>query len=161
MMSIDDIDRIMKALESMIQYELMLSDFYKQCADILKEDRSFWQNLSNEEIHHADNIKKIREIITKKHDSFEAGRPFNPIALDTAMTGLKDIIRRLTSSTISCEKILIVARDIEQSILESNYAEIVKTADLEYQSLMKGIISQTYEHKKIVREKIEALKAKA
>ena len=34
-MTVADIERITKVLESMIQYELSLSDFYKQCADIL------------------------------------------------------------------------------------------------------------------------------
>lgn len=161
MMNIADIKRITKVLESMIQYELMLSDFYKQCADILTENKSFWQNLADAEVLHAENIQKMREIITKKQESFEAGRPFNPIAIDTAMAGLKDNIRRLTSRAFSCEKMLIMARDIEQSILESHYAEIVKTDDPQYQSLMKGILSQTYEHKKIIQEKIEAVKTKA
>jgi ferritin len=160
MMSMADIERITKVLESMIKFELMLSDFYKQCADIWTEDPSIWQNLAYAEIHHAENIQKMREIITKKRESFEAGRPFNLIAIDTAMAGLKDNISRLTSSTFSCEKMLIVARDIEQSILESHYAEIVKTADPEYQSLMEGILSQTYEHKKIIQKKIEAMKTK-
>jgi hypothetical protein len=128
MMSMADIERITKVLESMIQYELMLSDLYKQCADIWTEDQLIWQNLAYAEIHHA---------------------------------GLKDNISRLTSSAFSCEKMLVMARDIEQSILESHYAEIVKTADPEYQALMKGILSQTYEHKKIIQEKIEAMKTKA
>jgi hypothetical protein len=161
MLSIADIERITKVLESMIQYELMLSDFYKQCADIWTEDQSIWQNLAYAEIHHAENIQKMREIITKKRQSFEAGRSFNIIAIDTAMAGLKDNIRRLTSSAFSYEKMLIIARDIEQSILESHYAEIVKTTDPEYQALIKGILSQTYEHKKIIQEKIEAMRTKA
>ncbi len=54
-----------------------------------------------------------------------------------------------------------MARDIEQSVLESNYAEIVKTADAEYNTLMKDILSQTYEHKKMIQEKIAEMKAKA
>jgi hypothetical protein len=161
MMSIADIEKITTALEAMIQYELNLSDFYKQCADIWTEDQAFWQNLAHAEVRHAENIQKMREIIAKKRENFEAGRPFNPIAINTAMAGLKDNIRRLTSGAFSSEKMLVMARDIEQSILESHYAEIVKTSDLEYQALMKGILSQTYEHKKIIQEKIDAMKTKA
>ena len=159
-MSIADIEKITRVLEAMSQYELTLSDFYKQCASIWTEDQSFWQDLASAELQHAENIKKMREIITNKQGKFEAGRPFNSIALNTAMAGLKDNTIRLTSGAFSCEKMLIMARDIEQSILESHYAEIVKTADLEYQALMKAILSQTYEHKKIIQEKIKAMKTK-
>jgi len=155
-----DIEKIIKVLETMNQYELTLSDFYKQCAAIWTEDQVFWRNLAHAEAEHSENIQKIMEIISKKQERFELGRPFNPIALNTAMTGLKDNTRRLTSGAFSFEKTLIMARDIEQSILESHYTEIVKTADLEYQTLMKGILSQTYEHKKIIQEKIDALKRK-
>ena len=161
MMSIADIEKITTVLESMIQYELNLSDFYKQCADIWTEDQAFWQNLARSEVGHAENIQKMREIIAKKQERFELGRPFNPIALNTAMAGLKDNAKRLTSGAFSFEKMLIMTRDIEQSILESHYAEIVKTADIEYQTLMKGILSDTYVHKKIIQGKIDDLKRKA
>jgi hypothetical protein len=160
MMSIADIEKITTVLESMIQYELNMSDFYKQCADICTEDQAFWQNLARAEVGHAENIKKMREIIAKKQERFDAGRPFNAIALNTAMAGLKDNAKRLTSGAFSFEKMLIMARDIEQSILESHYAEIAKTADIEYQTLMKGILSDTYAHKQSIQEKIDALKRK-
>jgi hypothetical protein len=160
MMSIVDVEKITSVLEAMGQYELTLSDFYKQCAAIWPEDQSFWQNLAYAEIQHAENIQKMREIIKIKQERFEAGRPFNAIALNTAMAGVKDNTGRLTSGAFSCEKMLIMARDIEQSILESHYAEIVKTADLEYQSLIRKILSQTYEHKNIIQGKIDAMKTK-
>jgi len=55
---------------------------------------------------------------------------------------------------------LILARDFEQSVLESHYAEIVKTTDAEYQTLMKNILSQTQEHKKAIQKAIDDLKIK-
>lgn len=161
MMSTADIEKITKVLASMMHYELALSDFYNQCADIWQEDQAFWQTLAYAEVRHAENIQKMREIVTKKQERFEAGRPFSPIALDTAMAWLQDNTRRLTSRTFSHEEMLIIARDIENSILESHYAEIVKTADSEYQTLMKDILAQTYEHRKSIQEKIDKVKTKA
>jgi hypothetical protein len=161
MMNLADIERITKVLESMIQYELTMSDFYKQCADIWTADQSFWQNLALAEVRHADNIQKMRDIIINKQQNFEVGRPFSPIAINTAMAGLKDNVNRLTSGAFSCEKMLVIARDIEQSILESHYTEIVKTVDIEYQTLMNAILSQTHEHKKLIQEKIQEMKTKA
>jgi hypothetical protein len=161
MMNIADIEKISRVLEAMGQYELALSAFYKQCGDIWTEDQSFWQNLAHAEIRHAENIQKMQGIIKRKQDNFEAGRPFNTIALNTAMAGLNDNTRLLTTGAFPCEKMLIMARDIEQSILESHYAEIVKTADLEYRTLMKDILSETYEHRKMIQEKINDVIRKA
>jgi len=161
MMSTANLEKITTVLEAMIKYELTLFDFYKRCADIWTEDELFWRYLASAELQHSENIIKMREIITNGQERFEAGRPFNSIALNTAMAGLKDNAGRLTSGAFSREKILIMARDIEQSILESNYAEIVKTKDIEYQTLMNAIISQTQVHKKIIQEKIEKTKTKS
>jgi hypothetical protein len=160
-MSIADIERIARVLEAMEQYELLLSDLYRHCADLWADDQALWDNLALAEIQHAANIKKMQEIIAKKGGGFTAGRPFNLIALNTASGGIKENIRRLEQGEIPREKALIMARDIEQSILEANYAEIVKTTDLEYNALMKSVLSQTYGHKKMIQEKIAGLKATA
>jgi hypothetical protein len=160
-MNAADIEKITKVLEAMIQYELLLSDFYNHNADLWMDDHALWNNLALAEIRHADNIRKMKDIIVKKQECFAIGRPFNLNALDTVAAGLKETTRRLTLGEFSREKILIMARDIEQSIIESNYAEIVKTADTEYNTLMKDILSQTYEHKKIIQDKISEMKAKA
>lgn len=160
-MSFVDIEKITKVLEAMIQYELLLSDFYNHNAKLWMDDHVLWNNLALAEIRHADNIRKMRDIIVKKQECFAIGRPFNLTVLNTLGAGLKDTTRRLSLGEFSREKMLIMARDIEQSIIESNYAEIVKTEDTEYNALMKDIISQTHEHKKIIQEKISEIKAKA
>jgi hypothetical protein len=161
MMTVADIERIKKVLECMIEYELGLSNLYRNCADIYKEDATFWKSLHVVEILHAENIRKMSEILERKPEQFEVGRPFNLIAINTALSGLKDNIKRIMESPFSREKMFILARDIEQSVLESNYAEIVKTADIEYQTLIKNILSQTYEHKMMIQKKINELRSKA
>lgn len=158
MLNVTDIDKITNVLEIMKLYELALSDFYKQCADVWKEDREFWDGMSHAEIQHAENIQKMREILTNKRGSFEVGRPFNLVVLRTALAGANENRNRLKEGALSREKVLVLARDIEQSILESRYAEIVKTNDVEYQSLIKKIVSQTSDHKRMMQKKIDDLK---
>ena len=160
MMNKVSLDSIIGVLEAMIQYELSLSEIYETCAGVSKEDESFWRNLSQAEILHANNIKKMIAILTEKYEHFETGRPFNLAALNTAMRGVKDMTGRVSRGEVSREKMLILARDFEQSVLESHYAEIVKTIDVEYQKLMKNILSQTQEHKKAIQKAIDDLKIK-
>ena len=53
-------------------------------------------------------------------------------------------------------RILAIARDMEQSILESKYVEIVKTSDVEYQTIVRKILSDTAAHKKGIEARIAA-----
>jgi hypothetical protein len=149
------LDSIISVLDAMIQYELSLSELYETCAGGAKEDEAFWRNLSQAEISHAENIRKMIAIMTEKCEHFEMGRPFNLAALNTAVRGVKDVIGRTSRGEVSCEKMYFLARDFEQSVLESHYAEIVKTTDVEYQTLMKNILSQTQEHKKAIQKAID------
>ncbi len=161
MISTADIAKIHKVLDSMRQYEVTLSDFYTRCADAWQDDRIFWQALAAAESRHAENIEKIREILTAKPENFDMGRPFHPAALQTAIDGLKNHSERLSTGTTPYEKILIMVRDTENSILESHYAEIVRTANTQYQAWMRGILSDTYQHKQMIQKKIDELHGKS
>lgn len=154
MTGINDIEKITAVLQAMRQYELTLSDFYGRCAEQWTGERVFWQNLAHAEIQHAENIQQMLAIILEKPEKFEWGRPFNLIALNTALAGLQQIAGRLSAGALSPESMLITARDIEQSLLESHYGEIVKTTDLGYQTLLKKILSQTQEHRNLIQGKI-------
>jgi len=56
---------------------------------------------------------------------------------------LHDVIKRMTAGEYSYEKILVIAMDIEKSVLEAHYSEIVKTNDVEYQMLMEKVLGET------------------
>jgi hypothetical protein len=151
-------ESITNILQAMIQFECDLSELYRNCAMLWKSDAAFWQILAEAEIRHADHIKKMSAIIVKNPIKFEAGRPFNLNVVHTAMAGIRDSQSRLLQGAIPPEKMLILARDMEQSILESHYAEIVKTNDVEYQALIRTILAETYEHRQILQKKIAEMK---
>jgi rubrerythrin len=160
-MNTADIEKLNKTMDSMAQYELLLSEFYKQCAETWTKDKEFWLEIAHQEVHHADNIRMMQEIITKKPWRFEAGRPLNPAAITTVITYLQDVSKRLIAGEFCYEKLLIIAMDIEKSILEAHYSEIVKTQDVEYQTLMKRILEETHDHHQLIQQKLEAVKSKA
>src|SRR5512133_2123711 len=124
-----DIEKITGVLEAMAQFELRISAFYMSCADGSKEDAPFWMNLAQAEIGHASNMDRIRKLLTEKPERFEVGRPFNLVAIKTALSGIDHSIMLVAQGKVTRDKLLLMAKDIEQSILESRYAEIVKTGD--------------------------------
>jgi len=155
-----DIESISKTMDIMAQYELLLSDIYERCAAAWPDDKDFWLDIAHQEIQHAENIKMIKEIVKKAPSHFDLGRPLNPIAIATAIKGLQDIIQRLTAGDYSYEKILFIARDIENSILEAHYLDIVKTGNVEYQTLIKKIIHDTRNHSRQLQQKLTSVKAR-
>jgi hypothetical protein len=156
-----DIEKLNKTMDSMAEYEMLLSDLYHKCAEAWPKDREFWLDIAGQEDHHAENIRKMQEIINQKLSHFEADRPLNPIAINTAIAYIKDIIKRLTAGQYSYERILNITLDIEKSVLETHYSEIVKTDDVEYQTLMKSILEETHAHKSKIQQKLTGLKSKA
>ena len=87
------------------------------------------------------------------------GRPFNLIAFNTAQAGILENTTRVSQGALTREKMFVLARDIEQSLLESHYGEIVKTTDVAFQTLLKAILSQTYEHRKIIQKAAESVRS--
>jgi hypothetical protein len=146
---------ISKALEMMADLEMIISEFYKCAADLWSEDSGFWAGLAQTEVFHAENIKKIADILSRKPQEFEPGRPVNTAAINTAISGIKSNIEKLKKGQLNKKQILFISRDIEQSLLESKYTEILKTKDAEYLKLIAEIASQTESHKKLLIKRIE------
>ncbi|MBS1238359.1 MAG: hypothetical protein H6R39_19 [Deltaproteobacteria bacterium] len=63
-------------------------------------------------------------------------------------------MERLKKGEISEDSAISIARDIEQSFIESRYGEIVKTADVEYNTLVQKILNETARHKIKIDQKI-------
>ncbi len=150
-----DLKSILNTLIHMEELEQIVSEFYTVCSDIWPADRIFWAELSDEEREHRNNIATMHQIISKKPEHFEKGRPFNIFAIQTMLTGLRNNIKKIRNHDLSENNALSIARDIEQSFIEFRYSEIVKTADIEYGTLVQKIVKETAQHKIKIDQKIK------
>lgn len=153
-MNVADAEKTVRILQLMMQHELELSVLYRTCALQWPSEASFWQGLADTEIRHAQTMTKIAAMLTKNPLRFETGRPFNVQSLNTILAGVKEIEARLLQHDIPLEKMLVIARDMEQSLLEARYMDIVKTNDAEYHTLMRAVVAETYEHRKTIEKKM-------
>jgi hypothetical protein len=154
--ALQNLAEIMKLME---ETELLIAALYETCADIWEKDRKFWIETAAEEKKHAKNIEKMARIIASRPEQFVLGRPFNMTALKTIRTGLEKEMVRVQNGRITREQMLYLARDVEASLIEKSYSEIVKTQNLEYLSLVKDIVTETARHKKNLDERIAQVKA--
>ena len=95
------------------------------------------------------------KILSERPECFEFGYPFKPPAIKTFISGIKSNIQKLRSGKLPKDRISYVARDIEGSILESKYMEIIRTNEPEFQTLVKQIVSDTMTHKEWLDQKMK------
>jgi hypothetical protein len=152
-----DLARTLEALRLMAEAEEAVGEFYRACANVPGEDRSFWLQAAGEEDTHKKSIQKMEEMISRNPENFSLHRPFNAAATRTFVSFIRQNTGALKQDKIPRGKLLFVAKDIERSLLELAYFEIVKTTDPGYEKTLKEILTQTAEHKNCMERKIAAI----
>ena len=153
-----DLKTMLDALKVMKEFEWSVAELYRTCNSLWPEDDPLWKNLEQEEIRHAESVEKMISILSERPDSFEPNRVFKPAAIRTSIAGIQGDIQRLKKREIPKIKLLFIARDLEQSAIESKYFEIVKSRDVEFQSLVEQLRIDTTTHRDALNKKIEEIK---
>jgi len=153
------LQNLLETMGMMAATEKLVANFYQTCSEMCEADRAFWLAIAKEEEKHARNIERMSQIVALKPEHFEIGRPFNQTAIRTIMAGVEGHLKRLQEGIIPRERLMVVARDIEASVMEKNYGEIVRTTDLEYLNLVNEITQETTDHRNVIEQRIQALKA--
>ncbi|PKN63754.1 MAG: hypothetical protein CVU57_17615 [Deltaproteobacteria bacterium HGW-Deltaproteobacteria-15] len=153
-----NVPMLLSVFEIMIENELALAEFYQTCSEFTQKDSSFWHALAETEKLHAENIRRISEIVKSRPDRFEAGRPFNTVALKTIISYIRRNIADLKEGRLLDTKPFFLAMDLENSVLETRYFEIVKSKDLEFQDLSSAIMKETFDHRDSLKMKVDSLK---
>lgn len=158
-----DLESVLEVLRTMCRLELTIKNLYNTCAGIWQEDAKFWKILANEENEHARNIGKMISILKKKTELFQFNRPLNISAVKATISYVKFYIQKLKSfqKFILLDEVLIFALDLESSLLEHKYTEIVKTDDIEYNTLSAKCFLQSEEHRKRLIKKMAEFKKKS
>ena len=141
-------------IKMLVNLELAMGAFYAACSNTWPEDENFWGTICTQELQHAEYLRKMSDIISKSPDKFMLGRNFNPLAINTVVSGIKINSELVTSHTLPKIKALYVARDMENSALESRLDQLVKTDDLGFLELAGRILLQTQNHKNALNNKI-------
>ncbi len=150
-----------KILETMAQLELVVSRFYEMCGAAWNDEAEVWNAVARAEVQHARNIEMMMQLLKKSPGIFTVGRPISAIAVNTVIAGIKNNMEKMKKGDLTRKQVLFILRDIEQSLLESKYTDLIKTMDIGFNSLVQEITSQTEGHKKMLSKKIEEARAGA
>jgi len=153
-----DPKNIHRIMGMMAELELKISEFYRECGDFWKQEKDFWASLEKDEVTHAQLVRKMADILLARPEQFEENRPFNPVSIAVTLAGIQKNLQKLKEGQLQGLHLLSIARDMEQSLLETKPGEILNSRDMEYQNLLQMIESQTHAHKRKLAEKIEEVK---
>ena len=155
-----NLQKLQETLKILINLELTMGEFYKTCSMVWPEDQNFWKGIREQEFQHAKYLEKMSDMIATSPDKFLLGRNFNPFAINTVVSGINKNIEFIKSNAFTKIKALYLARDMEESALESKLDEIVKTEDLGFLEFVSKIHVQTQKHKEAFNNKISELNPK-
>ena len=138
-----------ETLRELERLELALARFYNLCAERTANGPEFWAALARQEDGHAAAVRRMAGILAERPDRFEPNRAFQVPAIQTFIAYVESLVERLRTGDIAQtdqHRLLTLARDLEQSVLEGKWNEIVKTTDTECRALLRGIVTETTEH---------------
>jgi hypothetical protein len=151
--------RILETLKVLSRVERAMAGFYALCAEAGGPSHEFWLGLEREEHRHVGAIRRMAELVAERPDQFEPNRAFHAPAVQTFLTYVESLVQRLRTNEISRtdqHHLLCIARDLEQSVLEGRWNEIVNTADPEFRALIRTITSETIAHKATIVGRLAA-----
>ena len=160
----NDLARTLETFKELECLELALAAFYGLCGDPAASESDFWAALAREERGHADAIRRMAAILAERPDRFEPSRMFHLTAIHTFRAYVESLAERLRTGDIARldqHHLLSLARDLEQSVLESKWGEIVKTTDAEFQASLRGIIAETRTHTSKIAARLAATPQRA
>lgn len=152
----DEVKELQETLHQFRNLELAIAELYRNCAEASDRDQDFWRAMERGEEKHALNIGRILDFLAGNPQALTFGRRFQTAAIQTAIEGIRQNIRKIQDRGIRREKMLYLSRDVEQSLLERFY-EFIECHDPPCQWMIQEIIADTLAHREMLEQKIRRL----
>jgi rubrerythrin len=149
--------RLLNILGGMRELEVALSQLYGKCAEAWPEGKNLWQELSRDEKLHAQYVEKMVELVKSSPGAFELNPSFKSAASAAFLKYVASVLGKVDSQGVTHDAMLLIARDIEQALLDAKYSGLVKTRSAEYRALLTQLIKDTEGHRDSLAQKIRAL----
>ncbi len=149
-----NLDEVIQTLKSIQALEKVIGELYGDCSRAFPEAGGLWSSLAAAEKRHAEMVGEMIQCVSTRPEDFKPGRSLKAIAIDTVVRGVERQRELLARNKGTLRQALFIARDLEQSILEKNYSDIVASSSSDYNALVNRMISDTEEHRGLLYAKI-------
>jgi hypothetical protein len=134
-----------RIIELLGQIELDMSNLYKLFADKFPRYKDLWITMSQQEIDHADRIKKLHSLVQGNKIIFDE-KLTKTYTVKTVLEIIKDVYTKGKANKLTVLTALSLSRDLEDSIIEKKFYDYFVGTDIEAKILINSIKEETLEH---------------
>lgn len=133
-------------LELMRENELAIRRLYELFADRFPDRQSMWLRLALDEKKHADwlDMLMVEPIL---RDAFLTGFPIKPGIVRSSIAYLAQVTEQAQAGTYSLQQALEIARNLENSLLETQFAHISDAVPEEIRLVLQQLGADTQRHR--------------
>ena len=144
-------------VEAMARHEEAIAALYKAYADKFPDDQDFWMGLSDEELHHAQWLRKLRDLIMKGMAKLNEGR-FKVEPIERSIKYIEGYTRQAKNEEMTMLSALSVASDIEHALLEKKFLEIYTSDDERVAKTIETLQAATNAHRIMIDEYLDRMR---
>ncbi|MGB3479193.1 MAG: hypothetical protein WBB67_08530 [bacterium] len=138
-------------MEILINHEEAISRLYEAYAQKFPDHKEFWSTLSWEEKDHAEQIRKLSQIIKKHHARFDLDR-FKLNVIKISMDYIAKELVRAEKEDIPLRTALSVALNIENAIVDGEVFESFKGYTAEAKRYIRECAANFAEHYRAIKD---------
>jgi len=138
-------------IELLAQHERAIGRLYSIYASNVPAFRTLFEELSEQEEGHAQLLEELGTAVSEGELCCLVDR-FNPMAVRTALAYVEQQIERSRAdSYITSEQALSVARDMENSLIESKWFEVFEGDAPKLKETLEQLERETNKHRQLVQ----------
>jgi len=142
-------------VQLLAKQEEAMASLYAVFSSQIKSMASFWQHLVVQERAHRDVLLHLAKMVASGQVRIDTTR-FNGVAVQTSITNLEKQRDRAIAQGIQEIKALAIASDIEHSLIEAGYFQVILTENPSVASEIEELETHTKQHIAIVDSRLAA-----
>jgi rubrerythrin len=134
----------------LIENERQVGRYYRTMVDLIPEHKATWESLSSQEEDHAAALEEIRQAAKENPRLYAPGK-YAPAAALMTIRETGEMIGKIERREVHPRYAVTFVTDIENSMLESQMEQAVKTDVAEVRNTLNRLREQTKGHRDLLR----------
>ena len=138
-----------KILNALVGHETLLGKLYNVYAQFFIEQKEFWVKIAEDENQHAETLGRLQARVLEGTATFNTER-FKPEALMLSAEFIQRQLALAQEGKVSLPQALSTALDLENSLLEKVYYEVINANTEEVKDMLTAIAEEEKNHRDLI-----------
>jgi hypothetical protein len=147
-----ELERVLDTLQALGEHEATLAGLYGACGRVWGDDAGLWDGLAGAERDHAQCLRLMARIVSERPAGFAPGRPLTAAAGRLQAGYIKARRREVEAGGVARRTALLMACEIERSILETRLNELLETGESDYLAIVDRVVAETGVHYRLLEQ---------